>query len=90
MCLGSLLRTYFTYNTTVAVVKLGGEIQTATLLIEAMVSVLKVAPDLVCSSVLFDPENSAKLWLSEKPLRSIRKIASGSITITLDRLYHSE
>ena len=33
--------TYFTYNTTVAVVKLGGEIQTATLLIEAMVSVLK-------------------------------------------------
>lgn len=41
MCLGSLLRTYFTYNTTVAVVKLGGEIQTATLLIEAMVSVLK-------------------------------------------------
>lgn len=41
MYLGSLLHTYFTDNTTVAMVKLGGEIHTATLLTEAMVSVLK-------------------------------------------------
>jgi len=41
MCLGSLLHTYFTDNTTVAVVKLGGEIHTATLLYESMVSVMK-------------------------------------------------